>query len=153
MLITSTRRLPSTLHRRHLMSELMGLYEGNYRLLAALIPDMWRLNGSVVSSVGDGMDLYLEIIEQAPYTTILSLTYRFETEAGEWLDDPAMQLRIYHDAGLAEAVSCRHRPQFHFSHYALPQVKLPLAEWKYELNMFLQKWLCYCLDQGHIFRT
>ena len=128
----------------------MNLYEDNHRLLSALAPDIRRLEGRHVSRLNDNMDLHLEIMEQAPYTTIFRLTHFFD-ERGAMAADPDMQIRVYHDAGLTEAVSCRHRPQFHFSHYALPQVRLPLAEWKYQLNVFLGKWLGYCLEQGHCF--
>ncbi len=151
MLVTTARQLPNALRRRHLMTALMGLYEDNHRLLAALAPDIWRFQGRHVSRMNDGMDLHLDVIEQAPYTTIFRLTHFFDEPGNGKVADPAMQVRVYHDAGLTEAVSCRHRPQFHFSHYALPQVRLPLGEWKHELNIFLGKWLSYCLEQGHRF--
>ena len=57
------------------------------------------------------MDLHLEVIDQAPYTTLLRLTYffPFEDERVHRLPqaDPDALLRAYHDARQVEVIDLR----------------------------------------------
>src|SRR3546814_6401449 len=75
----------------------MGLYAENFALLtrlfepADLAPGAWR------SSIGDGLDLRLDVIEQHRYTSELRLTYALrDPVTGE--PDPSAFLRLYRDA-------------------------------------------------------
>jgi len=147
MLITQTERR-ETLFSKRSLNELMALYEANYRRLKHLIPDLGTVGEKRVSRVANDLDLHLEIIGRAPYTTILSLTYYFESGK---LADPAARIRIYHDARLVEVESCRFRQPLPFTRIARPGVRLPMLEWKWEVNLFFEKWLLYCVEQGHDF--
>jgi uncharacterized protein YqiB (DUF1249 family) len=130
---------------------LMTLYESNYIRLLALVGDVRALGGSLVSRSPQDLDLHLELIERCPYTTRLRLTYFFE-EAGGTVADPDLELRIYHDARLAEASHCarwvRH-PGLSAMRSSLPAT---LGE-RWLRNMLLNKWLDYCTDRGHRFEA
>jgi len=135
---------------RPTVGSLMELCEENYRALLRLIPNIERLQGELRSIRAGGMDLHLEIIEQAPYTTLLRLTYIFPYHDGQvhrdGLADPDALLRVYHDAEQVEILDLRQTNLPLHSHYRYPALA---AKWK--ANLFLSKWLAYCLRQGHGF--
>jgi len=126
---------------------LMTLYESNYIRLRALVGDVRGLAGRAVSSVPGDLDLHLEVIEHSPYTSILRLTYLF-ADADATVAEPDLELRVYHDARLAEASRCSTRVR----HPGLAglQDSLPntLGE-RWRRNMLLNKWLDYCAERGH----
>ena len=126
---------------------LMSLYESNFLRLRALVGDVRAHLGSGVSRVDGDCDLHFEVLEHAPYTSMVRLTYRFEDEGGT-LDDPDLELRVYHDARLAEASRCSRQVR----HPGLASLRdgLPSAlgeRWR--RNMLLNKWLDYCAERGH----
>ena len=130
------------------VGDLMSLCEENYRALQRLAPNLPRLNGPFVSSNEGGADLLLEVREQAPFTTIFRLTHLFAgpDERGCWRPDPDALLRAYHDAGQVEVLDLRQTALPVFNHYRSPALQ---AKWK--ANLFVSKWLSYCLSQGHHF--
>ena len=91
------------------------------------------------------MDLYLEILEQTPYTTLIHLTYYFEHQEGQ-RPDPDATLRAYHDARQIEILTLQQR--------IIPLnrgAQHPTLEQKWKINLFASKWLAYCVRQGHLF--
>jgi len=130
---------------------LMTLYESNYIRLCSLVGDVRGLAGAVVSSVPGDLDLHLAVLEHSRYTTILRLTYYFDA-AGATVADPDLEVRVYHDARLAEASRCarwvRH-PGLAGLRDGLP---LTLGE-RWLRNMLLNKWLDYCAERGHSLRS
>lgn len=125
---------------------LAELCEENYRLLRRLIPGVANLRERHQSLV-QGVALHLEILEQTRYTTLLHLTYYFRHSCGE-RPDPDATLRAYHDAVQVEVLDLRQ---------TVPSLALrqpcPLLEQKWRTNLFLSKWLVYCLAQGHRFHA
>jgi uncharacterized protein YqiB (DUF1249 family) len=123
----------------------MDLCDENYHHLLRLAPDVRSLEGCYLSRLEGAMDLYLEILEQTPYTSLIHLTYFFAHESGQQ-PDPDATLRLYHDSAQVEVLELR-------------QNALPLGagrEWptlaqKWRANLFLSKWLYYCVGQGHRF--
>ncbi len=92
------------------------------------------------------MDLYLDVLEQTPYTTLIHLTYYFNHEQGQ-KPDPDARVRIYHDSGQAEVIELRQS--------SLPLntgLEHPTLEQKWKANLFLSKWLSYSVLQGHGFQ-
>ena len=70
------RALPRTerIPRLSRLSWLMGLYAENYRHLVRLFAPAELVAGSYVSSVGDGLDVRLDVIEFHRNTVELRLT-------------------------------------------------------------------------------
>lgn len=130
---------------------LMSLYESNYIRLARLVPNLRAVEGSLVSVARDDCPLHLSVVEHSRYTTTFSLTYLFEDAAGNGVTaDPDLQIRVYHDARLAEVQSCArwHR------HQAIESIRSELARNlgdRWLRNMMLNKWLDYCIERGHRF--
>ena len=110
---------------------LMTLYESNYIRLRRLAGDVRMLSGRLLSSAPRECDLHLTVVEHSRYTSILRLTYLFQDASGP-VADPDLELRVYHDARLAEASGCGRGE-------------------RWLRNMMLNKWLDYCTDCGHDF--
>jgi uncharacterized protein YqiB (DUF1249 family) len=128
---------------------LMSLYESNYIRLGWLIPDLDAIGGTLVSHIPGDCPLHLTVAERSRYTTTLTLTYLFDDPAGP-LADPDLQIRIYHDARLAEVQACArwHR------HALLESMRSQLARElgdRWLRNVMLNKWLDYCVERGHRF--
>jgi uncharacterized protein YqiB (DUF1249 family) len=148
MLATKPNLLAKLLKRRD-FTGLMELYEINYRLLCRLVPALAQAESSAVSQVEGSPDLHLKVEERSKFTTTFSLTYYFESAAGEPVSDPDLRIRVYHDARLAETMSCR-RSGF-MAMDPKRAAKRSEVDCKWESNLFLEKWLAYTLAQGHCF--
>jgi uncharacterized protein YqiB (DUF1249 family) len=128
---------------------LMELYESNYIRLRNLVPDLAAMPSIAVSQVPGALDLHLRILERCRFTTTLGLTYCFQDEEG-LVPAPDIRVRIYHDAQLGEVIACGRRRGPRHAQYNCLHHTYSLTE-KWRMNRFLQKWLGYCLRQGHRF--
>jgi uncharacterized protein len=128
---------------------LMSLYESNYIRLRWLAPELNDICGAAISQVPGDCALHLTILERSRYTTTFTLTYLFEDATGV-VADPDLQVRVYHDAKLAEVQACArwHR------HATLASIRSQLARQlgeRWLRNIMLNKWLDYCVERGHRF--
>ena len=126
---------------------LMALYAENYSRLARLFAPGDLVEGRYVSSIGDGLDLYLEVIATHRYTVELRLTYGLvDPQTG--LSDPSASLRLYSDARQVEATHCYagRRWQDVIGMYPPPA---ELIGHRMRMNTFLGKWLQYLAERGH----
>jgi uncharacterized protein YqiB (DUF1249 family) len=135
---------------RPTVGNLMALCEENYRALMRLIPDLRQIRGELRSTLDGDLDLHLEVLEQTHYTTLLRLTYYFPHSDGLVhrlkRPDPDALLRAYYDAEQVEVLDLRQTAlpvHNRYCHSAL--------ETKWKVNLFLSKWLAFCLLQGHGF--
>lgn len=128
---------------------LMSLYESNYIRLSWLVPNLSTLSDALVSHVEGDCPLHLGVIERARYTTTLSLTYLFE-ENGSVVADPDLQIRVYHDARLAEVQSCARWHRHSMLEGIRSQFARNLGD-RWLRNVMLNKWLDYCVERGHGF--
>jgi len=130
-------------------TSLMTLYESNFIRLGWLVPGVRRLRGSLRSEVAGTPVLELSVVDQCRYTTALNLTYVFGDGATSERE-PGLDVRVYHDARLAEACGTGRAP----AHPRLQRLVAGIepgrgARWS--CNMLLNKWLEYCVDSGHRF--
>jgi uncharacterized protein YqiB (DUF1249 family) len=134
---------------------LMSLYESNYLRLAALAGDLRHLPDARVSRVADDCDLRLSVTERSPYTTSLDLTYLFGPPEGDGkavATYPDMRVRIYHDARLVEAQEWASQHDHQALKALRGQAERELDQ-RWARNTMLNKWLEYCIDRGHGFRS
>lgn len=128
------------------IGSLMGLCEENHAALLRLMPGLRAARGSYRAMRSGHPDLHLDILEQAPYTTSARLTHYFApADAMSRQPEPDARLRIYHDARQVEMLAL-HSSAFSFldpNAWTLPE--------KWRANLFLAKWLGYCLEQGYAF--
>ena len=131
---------------------LMTLYESNYIRLRHLTGQFEELPDTCVSAPAGDCALHLRLDERSRYTTTLTLTYRFELADGAHVTDPDLQVRVYHDAHLAEVLASARRHR----HPLLNDLKVhaphQLGE-RWRRNMLLNKWLDYCAERGHSFAS
>ena len=126
---------------------LMALYAENYARLTRLFAPGDLVMGRYVSSIGDGLDLYLDVIETHRYTVELRLTYGLrDPQTGE--PDPSAFVRVYRDARQAEATHCYvgRRWQDAIGMYPPPA---ELIGHRMRMNTFLGKWLESLAERGH----
>jgi uncharacterized protein YqiB (DUF1249 family) len=126
---------------------LMGLYAENYRRLERVFGLPELRDEHMVSSVDDGLDLYLQVIERHPYTLELKLTYGI-VDALTGQPDPSAFLRIYHDARMAEVTHCYAGRRWQ-DVLGLDAPARTVVGHRLRMNVFLSKWLEYLGDQGH----
>lgn len=127
---------------------LMGLYESNYRRFERLAPEL-DLPFERATSLGADNTLHLCVTERCRYTTTLNLTYWFgQGDAAR--PDPDISLRLYRDAQLAEAIYCDARSRY-AALAGLPDIDEDVLDTQWSRNLLLNKWLAYCLAQGHSF--
>jgi uncharacterized protein YqiB (DUF1249 family) len=127
------------------MDLVQRLSDENYHHLLRLAPDLQLLEGRHVSSLGHGLDLHLDVQDQTPYTSLIHLTYYFPHGVGHY-PDPDATLRVYHDFRQVDVLDLRQS--------ALPMQRWgsnPTLEQRWKINLFLSKWLSYCIIQGHRF--
>lgn len=126
---------------------LMGLYAENFSRLTRLFHPANLAPGVHVSSISDGLDLRLDVMQQHAYTTELRMTYAMQDPTtGE--PDPSAFLRVYHDARQVEATHCYvgRRWQDVLGMYPPPA---QLIGHRMRMNTFLGKWLVYLGEGGH----
>lgn len=129
---------------------LMDLYEDNYMKIRRLIPNIDAVKLGAISRVSGTIPLFLKVIEFQKYTTTFQLTYRFEGKGDKVHHDPAMMIRVYHDARTAEAMLDHNARLFNIDILSPQRTDVSLkARW--EMNHFLNRWLQYCLSEGHSF--
>ena len=139
-------------HRAHIprlsrFGWLMGLYAENHGRLVRLFEPGGLAAGRYVSSIGDGLDVFLDVVEQHAYTVELRLSYGLlDPVTGE--PDPSAHVRLYRDARQAEATHCYvgRRWQDVIGMYPPPA---EVVTHRLRMNTFLGKWLQYLAEQGH----
>ncbi|MBK5930487.1 DUF1249 domain-containing protein [Halochromatium salexigens] len=127
---------------------LMALCEENYAALLRLAPALPRLRGPLRSKPHGHAELLLAVVDQSRYTSTLRLTHLLHADGatGQQPSEPDALLRAYHDAEQVEVLSLRQTVLPVLSHYERPALA---AKWR--VNLFVSKWLGYCLREGHGF--
>ena len=126
---------------------LMGLYAENHTRLTRLFEPADLAAGCYLSTVGDGVDVMLDVIERHAYTVEMRLSYALrDPVTGE--PDPSAHLRLYRDARQVEATHCYvgRRWQDVIGMYPPPA---EVVGHRLRMNTFLGKWLQYLAEQGH----
>jgi hypothetical protein len=128
-----------------------ALCDGNYMRLHRL--RKLEVGGKPVSEFElRRQDQYLgrvriKVLQVAKFTETLLLEQVHN--AGRWLNNPQLTVRIYHDAAMAEVISCyRDRQIAPVNDY--PNRFMHHPDEKVQVNSFLADWLDYCLRFGHL---
>ncbi len=136
-------------HRPVRLAALMELYERNFLMVEQLVPELDLPFDTAVSHCATDLPLHLTTLERSRYTCAFRLTYEF-TQGAQTRLDPDLQLRVYRDAHVVEALRCASRPPWQGEGEGDPQVERFLsAQWT--RNLLLYKWLVYLLGHGHGF--
>jgi uncharacterized protein len=126
---------------------LMGLYAENYQRLERLFAVNQLDGDGFRSSIDDGLDLRLQVLERHPYTLELRMTYELlDPITGE--PDPSAYLRCYRDARVAEVTHCYVGRRWQDT-LGLNAPARTVVGHRLRMNAFLSKWLEFLADQGH----
>lgn len=125
---------------------LQAVCETNFVRLHQLMPSMAEQSERQIPLGVDGPEqkLVIRVLERCPYTTTLQLRHE---RRRDWLQPPSMEVRLYHDVGMAEVVAAYNRRRFR-GVYPYPNEQMLQPDEKYQLNRFLGEWLGYCQRHG-----
>mgnify|MGYP001030674212 CR=1 FL=1 len=131
---------------KHLLTDLHGQCELNYLRLEQVFPDMRvTLKTQMCAGADDKLRMQIEVIERAPYTTLLSVGGQV---AGlPWAGDLQMDVQMYHDAKMAE-VSRYSSQKLVFIRNQYPNAQMFQRHEKWHANQFLGVWLDYFIQSG-----
>lgn len=118
--------------------------ELNYLRLRRLMPNMASADCHEFGL--SGLRLRITVRERSRYTTTLDLQQH--GSAGIELASPRLQVRVYHDAAMAEVVAWEGVRRVH-PRYPYPNKKMYQRDEKRQWNRFLGEWLQHCLDCGY----
>lgn len=125
--------------------------ESNYQKLFRLIPELLSFKNTAVGLAPGNSALHLKILTRSSYTMTFELSHRFNKNPDEFLV-PAVNIRVYLDAQLAEVLSDHARASVRqvFKNTGLTE---DIMNYKWRLNYFLQKWLDHCLKKSYQFKS
>lgn len=127
----------------------MACCEANYVRLLKLMPNLearddWQFQ---VQSGGRCWDIHIRVSERARYTTMLEIAQ--EDGLQHWGSLPVLQVRLYHDAQMAEVVAWQHHRQWK-PRYDYPNRSMYQQDEKAQLNRFLSDWLIHSQANGQV---
>ena len=123
--------------------------ESNYQKLLRLVPDLLSFKESATGIAHHQSNLYLKVLALSPYTMTIELSHCFNTPSDSFVE-PALHIRLYLDAQIAEVLNDHNRPQV-TQVYKIPSLSTEIMNYKWRLNYFLQKWLDHCLKKQYQF--
>lgn len=137
--------LPNRKHKYvpHLPT-LLAVCEGNYARLMRLVPDCDSVDMTYRFAVASGNEYQVRILESSRYTSTLEMLQL--SNGGPAYMQPVMQVRLYHDAKMAEVIHSQHVGALKPS-YGYPNLRMHQKNEKEMVNRFLAEWLSFCLDQ------
>jgi uncharacterized protein len=130
---------------------LQQICESNFQKLFQLIPGLLAFEAKANGFAENNSELCLEVIERSPYTMTVELSHCFHKNPDELLE-PAVKIRIYLDAKVAEVLSDHARAAVS-EVYRDPSFSCEIMNYKWRLNYFLQKWLDHCLKKNYEFTS
>jgi len=125
--------------------------DSNYQKIFKLIPNLLTFTESAVGVSKQNCALHLKILEHTPYTMTVELSHCFNKNLDEFLE-PAVKIRLYLDAHLAEVLSDHARAGVSRV-FKDPGLSGEIMNYKWRLNYFLQKWLDHCLKKDYQFNA
>ncbi|WP_299073639.1 DUF1249 domain-containing protein [uncultured Paraglaciecola sp.] len=117
----------------------------NYGRLLRLLPDCDTLDLEYQFKFNASLSYVIKILECSRYTSTLEMSQK--TQLGYEFLRPVVQVRLYHDAKMAEVISAQNIGSLKPS-YQYPNTKMYQKNEKEMVNMFLGEWLQFCLIQN-----
>lgn len=125
--------------------DFLSLCERNYARLRHLLPDDAVVGQAVCIRVS-ALDLYqLKLQDCAPFTTTIRIEHI--NDAVPQILRPQFEVRLYHDARLAEVTAC-HKVRRFKAVYDYPNLEMLQPDEKRQINLLLRDWLALCQRQG-----
>ncbi|EPJ46924.1 MAG: hypothetical protein OFPI_32970 [Osedax symbiont Rs2] len=136
------------------LSKHMALCEANYARLLKLLPDIdqCQQRDFIIDIGGHQSIVSLQIQERFKFTTTVLVSQgqcnAIQSAKVKALFSPQLQVRLYHDAKMAEVINPHKRSQLQGS-YRYPNDAMFHVDEKIQLNEYLAQWLSHCLTHGY----
>jgi uncharacterized protein YqiB (DUF1249 family) len=128
----------------HLPS-ILAICEQNYASALRLLPDCDSESLSYEFEINAALSYRITILESTRYTSTIEMA-QFTKNAPAFLQ-PVVEVRLYHDAKVAEVLSCQRISKLEPS-YEYPNLHMHQRNEKQMVNIFLAEWLQFCLQQN-----
>ena len=125
-------------------SNLYEIFELNFKKISRLVPLLPSINEDFVGIKRPSNDLHLICHEKSPYTGTYTLTHQ-NISSEIVINRPDIQFKIYFDAKLLEATSICNETRINSNHPLINDCSD--LSFQLELNIFMLRWLDYCLDR------
>ena len=125
-------------------SNIYDLFELNFKKIFRLIPLLPSIKNDCIAVKSSLNNLYLICHDKSPYTDTYTLNHKTKTQE-KIIYRPDIRFKIYFDAKLLEVISICNDTKINNSHPLLNNCS-DLA-FQFELNLFMLRWLDYCLDR------
>ncbi|WP_293745665.1 DUF1249 domain-containing protein [uncultured Paraglaciecola sp.] len=119
--------------------------EVNYGRLLRLLPDCDTQDLQYQFEVNVSLIYTIKIIDCSRYTSTLEMSQK--SQMGFEFLRPVVQVRLYHDAKMAEVISAQNIGSLKPS-YQYPNIKMYQKNEKEMVNLFLAEWVQFCLTQS-----
>ncbi|MCU4675325.1 DUF1249 domain-containing protein [Catenovulum sp. 2E275] len=124
---------------------LNSLCERNFMLLERLV-DSWEIAGHINQfETSPSFVFQIKVLELSRYTNLLEIR-QLSTSLPDFLQ-PKVQVRVYHDAKMAEVIKSQNISRIQPS-YIYPNKQMHQPDEKHQINLFLHDWLVFCKEQG-----
>lgn len=140
--------LQTSRKRRHKvdLAGLQALCAANYARLLRLFPRLRASDsGEIAIDLLGECNVHVKVLERGPYTTIIDIEQRGGALAVA--PSPQFQVRIYHDARMAEVVACHGHRRIQ-PRYDYPNKDMYQRDEKFQVNRFFGEWLGLCQATG-----
>lgn len=131
------------------LADLQATCAKNYALFMSLLPDIDTSELSYSFSASKALQYRITLLDTAPYTTTLKME---QINSSTLLTKPVMDIRLYHDAKMAEVLSSQHAGAIAPS-YDYPNPDMYHKDEKERVNTFLSEWLNFCLKHRQTLST
>ena len=84
----------------------MACCTANYQRMNKLLPPKYPIGESLVWGMGNMGQLQIQLMNKQSHTDTLSIEYQ-NNQLSQWLANFEVQLKLYHDACLAEVIALR----------------------------------------------
>lgn len=133
----------------HLPS-MLAVCDHNYARLLRLLPDCDTLDLTYRFRVNNALSYQIVILDSSRYTSTVEIS-QVALDTPEYLK-PVMQVRLYHDAQMAEVLSSQQIGAIQAS-YTYPNVKMHQPNEKAMVNQFLAEWLAFCVRHSDAYHS
>ncbi len=133
------------------LMHLQSICERNYWRLRKLLPALeekhsFRFHWQQPGQAHEQAELTFLVLERGPYTDTLHLLQT--TSRLPWCARIGMEIRLYHDAGMAEVLSFQSSRRI-LAKNRYPNPAMHARDEKTQINEFLAECLEHCLRQGY----
>ena len=125
-------------------SNLYEIFELNFKKISRLVPFLPSIKEDFVGIKRPSNDLHLICHEKSPYTGTYTLTHQ-NISSEIVINRPDIQFKIYFDAKLLEVTSICKETRINSNHPLINDCSD--LSFKLELNIFMLRWLDYCLNR------